>query len=139
MYTHAVPPPAVAVMADRDEPLYAGTNLTLICTVTFHDQVDFPTSITWTRNGQALSVLGNSRTITTTTAFNTTNVTALQFYPLKDREDGGLYGCSVVIDPTGQSPFVEQLNVTETMNLTVLGEWPSLCLLSKNLPILLHP
>ena len=119
-----VPSPSVVVMADREGLLYAGTNLTLTCTVTFGERADIPVmeSITWIRDGQAHSIFGNSRTMETPTGFDTTNITTLQFYPLKDGEDDGLYSCSVVIEPINQGLFVQKLNITETTNLTVAGQ-----------------
>ena len=117
-------------MADRQGLLYAGTNLTLTCTVTFEERVDIPVteSITWIKNGEEHSIFGNSRTIEMTTSSDTTNITSLQFHPLKDGKDDGVYSCSVVMDPFNK-PFVRQLNISKTVNLTVLGQ--SLFMLSQ--------
>ena len=117
-----VPPPTVTIETDRTDIFYTGTNLTLTCTVVHERQIDFPLteSITWSRNGQTL--FGGNRTIATSLSYNTTNVTMLQFYPLKDEEDTGVYNCSVVLVPIAQPSFVEALNVTEAIAVPVSGE-----------------
>ena len=112
----------MSITTDRTGVFYTGTNLTLACTVVHERQIDFPIteSIAWSRDGQTLSE--SNRTSEATSSYNTTNVTMLQFYPLKDSDDNGVYNCSVSLVPVAQPSFVETLNISESIPISVSGK-----------------
>ena len=115
--SHPVPQPGVAVTANRTTPLYAGTGLTLTCTVTLDSDVDSGQSVETSWSGlqdipeQRYSVTGASGSGGSYTG-------SLTISPLAD-QDNGTYTCTVIV--TGGSNVL-QATASDDIIITVMGE-----------------
>ena len=97
---HPVPEPDVEVTANCTSTLYAGTGLTLTCTVTPDSNVDsIMRVITWSG---PRSIPGARYSIT---GSGTSDISNLTISPLAEDEDSGMYSCTVVV--TGGNYVVE--------------------------------
>ena len=119
---HAVPPFDVEISQDYNDPLYAGTNLTITCEITLSSLVDIPVIVSnqWTRNGYEITedtitedLIGDDNLIHTAT---------LEFFPLYHVTDDGEYRCSVNITADIGDNYVESIYNNRSTTFTVLGE-----------------
>ena len=104
---HPVPPPDVTVTVNSTPPLYAGTGLTLTCTVTLDPNVD---------NGErVVTEWSGPRNI------SDDRVTAnnLIISPLADLDNGTTYTCTLTV--TGGSN-VQQVTASGNVTITVMGK-----------------
>lgn len=106
LYGYLVPPPVVSVLAPI-APVYAGSFLTLNCTIQMSNAVDSDVVVTsmWRKNDV---LLGDSTQRQTSAAIRTNFTTEysaqLAFSPLQLNNDDGLYKCEAAI--TSNDAFV---------------------------------
>ena len=113
----SVSQPSLEVTLSRTGPLYAGTELTLICTVTLDPNVDTNPGIMgrWSYGGSSnetiqerVSVTGNS------------SAGYFAISPLVEG-DSGTHSCTVAV--RGQENVLQSASVTENITITVMGEY----------------
>ena len=102
----AVPQPNVTVTANHTIPFYAGTGLTLTCTVTLDPNVD---------NGERVMTEWSGPRDISGDGVTAQNLT---ISPLADLDDG-TYTCTVTV--TGGSN-VQQANASDDVTITVMGK-----------------
>ena len=107
----AVPQPDVTVTENRTTPFYAGTGLTLTCTVTLDPNVD---------NGERVVTEWSGPRDISDDRVTANNLT---ISPLADLDDG-TYTCTVTV--TGGSN-VQQVTASDDINITVMGKYNHLC------------
>ena len=119
---HAVPLPGVDVTLSHTAPLYAGTGLTLTCTVTLDPNVDNGERVMTEWSG--LQDIPEERySVTGTSGSGSTYTNSLTISPLADQDDG-TYTCTVTV--TGGSN-VQQATASDDVTITVMGESTELC------------
>ena len=98
-------------------PLYAGTGLTLTCTVTLDPNVDNGERVMTEWSG--LQDISEGRySVTGTSGSGSTYTDSLTISPLADQDDG-TYTCTVTV--TGGSN-VQQATASDDVTITVMGE-----------------
>ena len=113
----SVPQPSVDVTLNHTAPLYAGTSLTLTCTVTLDPDVDNGERIMTKWIG--LQDIPEERySVTGTSGSNSTYTDILTISPLAD-QDNGTYTCTVTV--TGGSN-IHQATASDDATITVIGE-----------------
>ena len=112
-----VPNPAVDVTLSHSSPRYAGTGLTLTCTVTLDPNVDNGERI-MTEWGGFQNIPEERYSITGASSSGSTYTGALTISPLADQDDGA-YTCIVTV--TGGS-YVQHATSSENITITVMGE-----------------
>ena len=116
-YSHPVPQPDVAVTANRTTTLYAGTGLTLTCTVTLDSNVDSGESVETSWSG--LQGIPEQRySVTDTSGSGGSHTGSLTISPLADQDDG-IYTCTVTVTGGGN---VLQATASDAIIITVNGE-----------------
>ena len=109
-----VPQPGVDAILSRTAPLYAGTSLTLTCTVTLDPNVD--SNVTVTTQWSGLQDLPEERySVTGASCSGSTYTGSLTISPLADQDDG-TYTCTVTV--TGGSN-VQQATASSDVTITV--------------------
>ena len=122
---------------DHGDPLYAGTNLTLTCSIDLdEDLVDIPVivSTSWMKN-TAPVIIDSTHSEQQLLAMNTTLLTyaaTYSFTPLDDSfsitgksdiGDSGAYQCDFIVMPNVSNSFVSPRNGSSASNdIAVLGE-----------------
>ena len=105
----SVPQPGVAVTVNNTGTLYAGTGLTLTCTVTLDSSVDNSehVSIDWSR------MLGGRSTVSPVmrVSGSSSYTGGLTISPLADQDDDGTYTCSVTVTG-GTAPNSADIPIT---------------------------
>ena len=122
VFSHPVPPPDVTVTLNSTPPLYAGTGLTLTCTVTLDPNVDNGERVMTEWSGPR-DISGARYSVTGVSGSGSTYTDSLTISPLADLDDG-TYTCTVTV--TGVSN-VQQANASDDVNITVMGKNTSLC------------
>ena len=108
-YPHpSVPPPDVTVTLNSTPPLYAGTGLTLTCTVTLDPNVDNGERVVTEWSGPR-DISGDRYSVTGTSGSGSSYTDSLTISPLADLDDG-TYTCTVTV--TGGSN-VQQANAID--------------------------
>ena len=134
---HPVPPVAVEVSVDYGDPLFAGTNLTLICSMDLdEDIVDIPVAViaNWMKNYVPV-ITDSTHSKQQPFVANSTLVNYIATYsftPLDDKfnntdssdmGDSGAYQCELIVMPNVTDSFVKSRNGSNTSNeITILGE-----------------
>ena len=122
-----VPSPSVSISHDGGtESLYSGTSLTLTCVVTVSSSaVDISQVVvnsTWSKDGSPLPT--QTRTVVTPfLEFSNSNnsfMSTINFSPLDDAADSGVYSCSVTLSPLGN--YIEGSSTNQSINITVQSE-----------------
>ena len=114
---HPVPPPDVTATLNYTSPLYAGTGLTLTCTVTLDPNVDNGERVVTEWSGPR-DISGDRYSVTGASGSGSTYTDSLTISPLADLDDG-TYTCTVTV--TGGSN-VQQVTASDDVNITVLGK-----------------
>ena len=110
-----VPQPVVNVALNHTAPLYAGTNLTLTCTVTLDPNVNTNVSVMTEWSG--LQDIPEERySVTGASGSGSTYTDSLTISPLADQDDG-TYTCTVTV--TGGSN-VQQAIASGDVTITVM-------------------
>ena len=104
------------VTLNRTAPLYAGTGLTVICTVTLDSNVDNSESVRTEWSGPR-DISGERYSITNAHVSGRTNtyIGSLTISPLTD-QDGGTYTC------TGTGINIQHNDASSDVNITVMSE-----------------
>ena len=134
---YPVPPVAVEVSMDYGGLLYAGTNLTLTCSINLDENlVDIPVIIntSWMKNN-VLVITDSTHSEQQPIGLNGTLLTydaTYSFTPLDDKfnssessdmGDSGAYQCQVTVTPESNGSFVRTRSSSNTSNdIIVLGE-----------------
>ena len=115
-------------MAVAGAPMpYAGTVVTLNCTIQVDRNVNTPFNVTreWRKEGVAL-IVDNSGCINisevTSTMDKFTYETSLTFAPLRSMDDAGEYTCSVIVSSAPQM-YIRPNSNNATFELTDLGKY----------------
>ena len=112
----SVPQPGVDVILNHTAPLYAGTGLTLTCTVTLDPNVDNGERIMTEWSG--LQDIPEKRySVTGASGSGSTYTYSLTISPLADQDDG-TYTCVVTI---AGGIDVHQANASDDVTITVMG------------------
>ena len=122
---HTVPQPTVNITANRTGVLYAGTPLTLTCSIQLNPAVDTTVMVTRMWRGPGSQAVSNSSRMTVSNVFKGSDnlyETTIEFHPLSTT-DSGNYECEATVAPDPQSQFVI-MNTTgsDTHSVTVQGE-----------------
>ena len=122
-WSSTVPQPGVYVTLNHTSSLYAGTGLTLICTVILDPNVDTPVSVMteWS------DIQEERYSVTGVSGSGSIYTDSLTISPLADQDDS-TYTCTVTV--TGGSN-VQQSTASGDVTITVMGEWPLLILSVK--------
>ena len=117
---HLVPQPTVAVTVNNTGTLYAGTGLTLTCTVTLDSSVDNRehVSIDWSRMPEERSTVSSVMRESDSSSYTA----SLTISPLADQDDDGTYTC------TGTATGGTTASASGDVTITVHGECFLLCL-----------
>ena len=115
--SHPVPQPGVEVTANRTTALYAGTGLTLTCTVTLDSNVDSGESVETSWSGPR-AIPGERYSVTDANGSGGSYTGSLTISPLADQDDG-TYTCTVTV--TGGSNVL-QATASNDIIITVMGE-----------------
>ena len=102
------------VTVSRTAPLYAGTSLTLTCTVTLDPNVDNGERVMTEWSGPT----GESYSVTAASGSGSTYTGNLTISPLADQDDG-TYTCTGTV--TGGTN-VQQANASGDVTINVMGE-----------------
>ena len=129
------------VTLSHTAPLYAGTGLTLTCTVTLDPNVDNGEKVMTEWSG--LQDIPEERySVTGASDSGSTYTDSLTISPLADQDDG-TYTCTVTV--TGGSN-VQQVTASDDVTITVMGEnimlfvfYSADCLLNSHFPALPAP
>ena len=117
MLISPVPQPGVNVTLSYTAPLYAGTGLTLTCTVTLDPNVDNGERIMTEWSG--LQDIPEERySVTNTSGSGSTYTDGLTISPLADQDDG-TYTCTVTVTGGGN---VQEATASDDVTITVMGE-----------------
>ena len=101
----------------RTPPLYAGTGLTLTCTVTLDPNVDNGERVVTEWSGPR-DISGDRYSVTGVSGSGSTYTDSLTISPLADLDDG-TYTCTVTV--TGGSN-VQQVTASDNVTVTVMGK-----------------
>ena len=113
-----VPPPDVTVSASRTAPLFAGTGLTLTCTVSLDSSVDTDVSVSVTWTGPR-TIPGERHSVVEASGSGGTYTGSLTISPLAEGQDDGKYTCSVTV--SGGSRVLGATN-SDSTTIDVIGK-----------------
>ena len=123
-FLHTVPQPTVSITLNRTGVLYAGTPLTLTCSIQLNQAVDTTVMVTRTWRGPGSQGVSNSSRVTMSNILKRSAFlyeTTIQFSPL-NTVDGGNYVCEATVTPDPQSQFVIMSTTgNDTHPITVQG------------------
>ena len=111
----SVPKPVVVTTTNRTGPLYAGTGLTLTCTMTLHPNVDSNVSVNMVWTGPSTS---NWYSLTSLHMLGRSYTRNLTISPLVTT-DSGQYQCSVIITRRSSETFNQAINYS-AISITIV-------------------
>ena len=121
-----VPQPTIFITPNRTGVLYAGTPLTLTCSIQLNPAVDSTVMVVRVWRGPGSQVVSSSSHVTVSNLVERSDnlyKTTIQFSPL-NTSDGGNYDCEATVTPDPQSQFVIMSTaVSDTHPVTVQGEY----------------
>ena len=109
----SVPTPEVVTTTNRTGPLYAGTGLTLTCTMTLHPNVDSDVSVSMGWNGP-----GDRYSLTSLHMSGRKYTSNLTISPLAI-SDSGRYQCSVTITRRNSETSNQAINYS-AISITIV-------------------
>ena len=119
-----VPQPTVSITSNRSGVLYAGTPLTLTCSIQLNPAVDTTVMVTRMWRGPGSQVVSNSSHVTVSNLVSRSAFlyeTTIQFVPLNTTAHGN-YVCKAAVIPDPQSQFVIMSTAgSDTHTVTVQG------------------
>ena len=121
MFFLTVPQPTVNITLNRTGVLYAGTPLTLTCSIQLNPAVDTTVMVTRMWREPASQTVSNSSHVTVSNLVERGAFlyeTTIQFVPLSTT-DSGNYECEATVIPDPQSQFVN-MSTTGNDTLTVI-------------------
>ena len=107
-FLHTVPQPTVSITPNHTGILYAGTPLTLTCSIQLNPAVDTTVMVTRMWRGPGSQVVSNSWRVTVSNLLKRSTLlyeTTIEFVPLSTI-DSGDYECEATVTPDPQSQFV---------------------------------
>ena len=121
---NTVPTPSVSITSSSDSPLYAGSDLTITCTIELSERVDTEVmvSATWKMGGTLIS--SSDRITVSQPQEITSNVyeSELTFFPLSRTLDSGDYSCEVSVHASPASPYITaSVPVSATVSFAIQG------------------
>ena len=120
-----VPQPTVNITPNRTGDLYAGTSLTLTCSIQLNPAVDTTVMVTRIWSGPRSQAVSNSSRVTVSNLVQSSAIlyeTTIEFVPL-NTTDSGNYMCEATVTPDPQSQFVTMSTAgNDTHSVTVHGE-----------------
>ena len=116
-FSYSVPQPSVDITISHTAPLYAGTSLTLTCTVTLDPNVDNGESVMTEWSGPT-DIFGESYSVAAASGSGSTYTGSLTISPLADR-DYGTYTCTGTV--TGGTN-VQQPTASDDLTLHITCE-----------------
>ena len=121
-----VPQPTVSITPNHTGVLYAGTPLTLTCSIQLNPAVDTTVMVTRMWTGPGSQVVSNSSRLTVSNILKRSTFlfeTTIQFDPLTTT-DSGNYECEATVTPDPQSQFVLMSTTSsDTHAIIVQGEY----------------
>ena len=123
-FCYSVPQPRVEVTTlHSSTPLYAGSSLTLRCTIEVDASVDIPYTIAvrWSKSGAGI---GNNARVTVSNITQLSSLSyesRLNFNPLSSTLDAGTYVCHVEVSPESSLLLVRRASQTDAEAITVQG------------------
>ena len=103
--------------------LYAGTELSLTCSIQLNDIIDEEVNVlnTWTRNNSA--IVSENRIHSVVNRISSSNYSAvLSFTPLDDPTDDGIYLCDIVISPNVNDTYFSNGTANNSIMIGVEGQ-----------------
>ena len=127
LFLPPVPQPDVAITLSHTAPLYAGTSLTLTCTVTLDPNVNNDESVVTEWNGPR-QLEGDRYSVTPAMRESDSSYNgSLVVSPLTVLDDS-MYTCTATV--TGGAN-VQSVTAHGAVTITVMGEYNSLCILCE--------
>ena len=122
----------MAISTNHTPSLYAGTSLTLTCTVSLHSSVDTDVrvSVTWTG---PRTIPGERYSVMEASGSGGTYTGSLTISPLAEGQDDGQYTCSVTVSGGGS---VLEATGSDSTTINVTGKL-HLCMQTKKIKIIL--
>ena len=108
IFLYTVPQPTVSITPNHNGVLYAGTPLTLTCSIQLNPAVDTTVMATRMWRGPGSQVVSNSSRVTVSNLLKRLTFvyeTTIEFDPLSTT-DSGTYECEATVTPDPQSQFV---------------------------------
>ena len=102
--------------------LYAGTELSLICSIQLNDIIDEEVNVlnTWRRNNSA--IVTENRIQSAVNRISSSNFSAvLSFTPIDDPTDDGFYQCDIVVSPNVDDTFFSNGTANNSVVIEVEG------------------
>ena len=102
--------------------LYAGTELSLTCSIQLNDIIDEEVNVlnTWTRNN--LAIVTENRIQSVVNRISSSNFSAvLSFTPLDDPTDDGFYLCDIVVSPNVDDTYFSNGTASNSISIEVEG------------------
>ena len=119
-----VPQPTVSITSNRTGILYAGTPLTLTCSIQLNPAVDTTEMVTRMWRGPASQAVSNSSRVTVSNLVSRSGFLyemTIQFIPLSTT-DSGNYECEATVTPHPQSQFVIMSTTgSDALYITIQG------------------
>ena len=120
----AVPQPTVSITLSHTGVLYAGTPLTLTCSIQLNPAVDTTVMVTRMWRGPGSQVVSNSSRVTVSNLVERSDnlyETTIEFIPL-NTTDSGTYECEATVTPDPQSQFVIMSTAgSDALYITIQG------------------
>ena len=120
-----VPPPTVSVTLNRTGILYAGTPLTLTCSIQLNPAVDTTVVVARMWSGPGSQTVSNSSRITVSNLVESSGFvykTTIEFAPL-NTTDSGNYKCEATVSPDPPSRLIIRSKTgRDSHSVTVQGE-----------------
>ena len=121
-----VSPPTISITSNRTGVLYAGTPLTLTCSIQLNPAVDTTVMVTRMWRGPASQVVSNSSHVTLSNLVERSALlyeTTIQFSPLSTTDSGNCE-CEATVIPDPPSQFIiMSTRGSDTHTVTVQGEY----------------
>ena len=116
VFHSAVPQPDVNININQNTPLYAGSILTLTCTVTLDPYVDESGSIIVAIEWSSLRNISGNRYSITPTVYSSSIYTSNLTISHAETQDSGIYTCSVTVSG---GDYVHQADASSSISITV--------------------
>ena len=123
---HTVPQPTVSITPNRTGVLYAGTPLTLTCSIQLNPAVDTTVMVTRMWRGPRSQTISNSSRVTVSNLVERSAFlyeTTIQFVPLST-SDGGNYECEAIAFPVSRLEFVTNSTTGSKAHLFIIEALP---------------
>lgn len=123
--TPTVPAPIVAITLPSDDPIYAGSSVTLTCTIDLDQSVDTDVTITTTWKRSNNTITDSDRITITDANLVFPYQTTLTISHLSRALDEGDYSCEASITANPLSRYIRRsTTATATQTLAIRGDIP---------------